>query len=327
MAKMWKKEGKRELVELTPETFKITQPSIIYLSGWLTLDSTPHHIKSCMSAIEELIEDRPETPLYLWSNTSLADAFKAAAYCARPQKSYSKDIVKLTDMLIKPLVSANDKPLPFVDAQKNLRNLTLFGYSMGTVSAQALFNASLKMMTKIGYTEKETRTLLREVALISAGNASLPAREGNRFTTVYLAASNDLPVRIKNRIFAPLRTLFNKKAKELTITPVSKTGLEISAKISGKWWEWVTGKSGRKHKRAISPLIPKWTGINCHHELAHYITLDEEHSPFANIARQALLNGLSRKNGPLRPSHLIEPAPNAPTHYANKIWTARLRRA
>jgi len=315
MAKLWKKttdtDGKPQLQELDLPTLAISSPTIIYLSGFLTTDKQPSYVEEGIQCMEELLQGRPELQsspnIYVWSHTRLRNVFNIAAYNLSPQSAYSANAEKLAKGVIMPLVSDNGKPLPFEEAQKRLRNLTFFGYSAGTVVAQEAFNASMEMMQKIGYKPEDARKLMKEIVLISTGNMSSPSKEKNRFTTLYLAGSNDIFVRWKNRIWNPLRNIFARFARRLVIKPLSDTSLLITTVIKKKFWHWRKTQDGQKTKKNISPQLPRWTLLSTNHELPHYITSDDEHNQFSKIVLHALINAVNRKETP-DVLKLLEPA-------------------
>ena len=315
MAKLWKRisgaGGKSQLQEIDLAAAAISSPTIIYLSGFLTTDGQPSYIDDGIRCMEELLQGRPElsTPpqIYAWSHTSLRNLFNIAAYNLSPQSAYSPNAEKLAKGVIMPLVSDNGRPLPPEEAKKRLRNLTFFGYSAGTVVAQEAFNASLEMMQKIGYKQDDARKLLSEIVLISAGNISRPSKEKNRFTTLYLAASNDIFVHWKNRIWSPLRGIFIKYARRLVIKPLSDTSLLITAAVRRKMWDWRITPEGAKKKINIVPQLPRWLLLSTHHELPHYITSDDEHNQFSKIVLHALINAANRQDKP-EVLKLLEPA-------------------
>jgi hypothetical protein len=315
MAKLWKKatdtNGKPQLQELDLSTLAITSPTIVYLSGFLTTDARPAYIDDGIQEMETLLRGHPELKtqpdIYVWSHTRLRNVFNIAAYNLSPQSAYSANAEKLAKGVIMPLVSDNGKPLPFEEAQRRLRNLTLFGYSAGTVVAQEAFNASMEMMEKIGYKPEDARKLMKEIVLISTGNMSNPNKEKSRFTTLYLAANNDLFVRWKNRIWNPLRSIFSRFARKLIIKPLSETSLLITAAIKRKHWHWRKTADGKRTREDISPQFPKWTLVFSNHELPHYITSDDDHNQFSKIALHALINAVNRKGTP-EVMKLLEPA-------------------
>jgi hypothetical protein len=225
-----------------------------------------------------------------------------AAYNLRPATRASQAAQELARGVIMPLVAKDFRlngdgamagtPLPAEEAKKNLRNITLFGYSAGTIVAQECFNASMTMMQKIGYTADQARDVLHEVALVSAGNVSRPSKENDRFTTLYLVASNDKIIRAKNRIWAPLKTL--------NIKRLSATSAFISAAVTKKKFEW-RNRDGKTWQEKITPLIPSWTMIKSYHELPHYITHDEHLSQFAKIVQYGLTNAINRADARVNP--------------------------
>lgn len=262
--------------------------------------------------------DKP-VDLYAWSHTSLANIFNMAAYNLKPGSRASQAAYSLAQGVIMPLVAKDfgldgngqmtGTPLPAEDAKKNLRNITLFGYSAGTIVAQECFNASMQMMQKIGYSADQARDVLQEVALVSTGNVSRPTKEKDRFTTLYLVASNDRIIRAKNRIWRPLKTMFARFARNLNIKSLSTTSAFISAAVTQKKWEW-RNRDGRTWKEKITPLIPSWTMIKSYHELPHYITHDENLSQFAKVVQYGLTNAINRAEGDgkrLTPMQMLAP--------------------
>ena len=257
--------------------------------------------------------------LYAWSHTSLANIFNMAAYNIMPGSRASQPAQNLAQGVIMPLVAKDfgldgngqmtGKPLPIDEAKKNLQNITFFAYSAGTIVAQECFNASMKMMQKIGYTKEQARDVLHEVALVSTGNVSRPTKEKDRFTTLYLVASNDRIIRAKNRIWRPLKTLFARFARNLNIKALSSTSAFISAAVTREKFEWRM-RDGKTWKEKIKPLIPSWTMIKSYHELPHYITHDENLSQFAKIVQYSLTNAINRAEGDgmrLTPLQMLAP--------------------
>lgn len=285
--------------------------------------------------------DKP-VDLYAWSHTSLANIFNMAAYNLKPGSRASQAAYSLAQGVIMPLVAKDfgldgngqmtGTPLPAEEAKKNLRNITLFGYSAGTIVAQECFNASMQMMQKIGYSADQARDVLQEVALVSTGNVSRPTKEKDRFTTLYLVASNDRIIRAKNRIWRPLKTMFARFARNLNIKALSPTSAFISAAVTKKKWEW-RNRDGKTWKEKITPLIPSWTMIKSYHELPHYITHDEDLSQFAKVVQYGLTNAINRAESGsdgsgkrITPMQMLAPPAGVPdteaTAYNQKIAKA-----
>ena len=348
MSKLWYRtrsdEGRSKLHEVDLSAFRVTEPTVIYLSGFLTTNKQPGFIAGALKRLEEMLDHRaPENSrparLYSWSHSSLGNLFNMVAYNGFPKRAYSKAGTVFAQGVLLPLVAKDatfDKkgrltgatPLPEEEARKNLRNLTLLTYSAGTVTVQESFNAILKMMKKSGYAEAKARDILREVVLISTGNVSRPSKEGNRFTTLYLVASNDIVVRGKNILWAPLKTtlsnIFRRHSEKLRVERLSETSLFVSARLNKEEFEW------RKRKDVtwldkINPLLPAWTMINSNHELPYYITHDDKISPFANIALYSLTNAVGReKTADI--SDIIAPPPATPTD-AVTFYTQKMEKA
>jgi hypothetical protein len=160
---------------------------------------------------------------------------------------------------------------------------------------------------------------------------SRPLQEHGRFTTLYLAATNDLAVRLKERILNPLRRLFRACADELVIRPLSHTSLLITAAVNKKMWHWQKLPNGEQQKKDISPLLPQWMRMTSHHEMPHYTTADDEHSAFSKIVLHGLVNAVTR-DARTNVRQLLAPPNDAPDtpethHYKNRISGAFLRAA
>ncbi len=339
MGKLWDRtvtdDGKSQLNEVALDSVKISGPTLIYLSGFLTNNNRPDYVAGGIKRMEELLKDRtPEgvTPkIYAWSHTSLKNLFNLALYNMNPSKRSSDAGYDIGASILMPLVcdnfsrdtenKASGTPLPLEQAQKNLRNITLFGYSAGSVVAQETFNATLKMMQDVGYDEKNARKALNEVVLVSVGSISRPSKETNRFKTLYLVASNDRIMRAKNWIWGTmgtaLRTVFGrygwlKHDRDLSVRPLSDTSIFISTSVKPDLVEVKTDTDGNTIKKAFEPLYPKWTLRRSYHELPHYITTDDNSNQFARIALYALVNAVSRNDGTTTPAplELINPPSN-----------------
>ncbi len=351
MSKLWFRtrtaEGQSQLNEVDFKNFAITEPTVIYLSGFLTTNKQPGFIAGAIKRLEEMLTHRSPTharpaKIYSWSHSSLANLFNMAAYNGLPQSRTSKAGMIFARNVLLPLVAGNIQdlkggrisatPLDVDTARKNLRNLTMLTYSAGTVTVQESFNAARKLMTQIGMKDDVIRDLLGEVVVISTGNVSRATKEKNRFTTIYLVASNDIIVRAKNALWAPLRTLASKllmeHPDELRAEKVSPTSLLVTARIDNSEWEWRLGPEGKSWKAKINRLLPAWTFINSNHELPYYITHDEKLTPFANIALYSLTNAIGRERK-LSVEELIAPPAGRPDAeaalYTSKIAAARAR--
>ncbi|MBI1216770.1 MAG: hypothetical protein GC185_13250 [Alphaproteobacteria bacterium] len=318
MAKLWKRSHHlakpHKIEEVDPHSLSITAPTVIFLSGIMTIDSRPDNMSESLSEIEALLKThhargvKPE--LYGLTHENLKNIFNIAAYNARPDRASSKAAKEMARAVLMPLVTDKQgKPLPLADAQRNLRNLTLVGYSAGTVFAQEMYNAARDMMEQAGFAKADAKAALSEVVLISMAAVSRPLQEKERFTTLYLTATNDLAVRLKNRIWTPLRNLFGKRTRSLLIEPVSKNSLLITAAIpQKKMWHFEQDDEGTLVKRFISPLLPDWMRISSNHEIPHYTTCDDGHNAFSKIVLHGLVNAINRttRTDVMR---LLEPLP------------------
>lgn len=351
MSKLWYRtetgSDEKQLHEVDFNTFKIDGPTVIYISGFLTTNKQPGFIAGALKRMEEMLghraapNDQP-AKLYAWSHSSLANLFNMAAYSAVPQSRSSKAGMIFARNVLLPLVAQNlatDKRgrltgdlLDTDTARRNLRNLTMLTYSAGTVTVQESFNAARKMMTQLGIGEETIRDLLGEVVVVSTGNVSRATQEKNRFTTVYLVASNDIIVRAKNALWAPFRTAVSKLLREhppeLRAERLSKSSLLVTASIQNSDYEWRLDNKKGSWLSPIRKLLPAWTFINSNHELPFYVTHDESLAPFANIALYSLTNAIGRTKK-LDVEDLIAPPANRPqdeaVYYKTKMAAAKAR--
>ncbi len=342
MGKLWRRAGQGEvaangLQQVDLETLRLEKPAVIFLTGFFTYDDAPQHIRAAFKGINELTsatEQGRQADTYVWSHAGLKEIFNLAAYEAFPAKRASENGYDLSRGVIMPLVAKDFKmdaqgnvtgaPLPLDEAKKNLRHVTFFAYSAGTITAQECFNASVKMMKSVGYTDKDARDVLHEVALVSVGVMSRPGAEKNRFTTLYLEATNDRIVSMKNRMWTPLRTLFDWFAKKLKIRTLSPNSVIITGPVKKKDKE-TRMQDGKPVHKEIKGMLPKWFPFKTNHELPRYVTEDEDVSPFARIVEYSLANAITRERL-LNPLDLLPPPAGTPPAeaeaYRSKIANA-----
>lgn len=309
MPKLWKKTldttDTKNLEEVDLSTLKISSPTVIFISGRETTDKNRAEISKSIHFLNKIYKDQPKPPqIYSWSHSRiLSRAFNMAAYHLFPGHRYRPSAGKLAKAAIMPLVSAEGRPLPPEEAKKNLRNLTLLGYSAGSLVAQEVFNASLKMMQKTGYTPEEARTLLNEVVLVTIGTISRPTKEQNRFTTITLVNTDDTFVRAKNFLMHPFRSAFRKAARQLRIEPLSGANLLISAAAGGRKRDMLH----KKQKEVMEDVqLPRWSFFASNHEARDYVNEDYKHSQVSWIVPNVLINAANRKTT-LEPLRLLEP--------------------
>jgi len=305
MAKLWQRSAdpktKLPIAEVDLKHFKISKPSVIFLSGIFTTDKRHAAIAEGLGEIENLLSHRRELAaqpdIYALSHKDLGNIFNIAAYNGHPEKAHSKAAAKMAAAILLPLVLKKGKPLDEDAARANLRNVTFVAYSAGTVFAQEMYNAALGQMVEAGYKKKTAKAVLNEVVLISMAAVSRPLEEKERFTTLYLAAGNDLAVRLKNRIWRPLLDIFPVDLRDLKIRPLSRTSLLITAYIPKKMWHWQEQPDGTKTKADIAPLVPPRFRIASNHEIPHYTTRDDEHSAFSKLVLNTVINAVNRRAG------------------------------
>jgi hypothetical protein len=310
MPKLWKKTidtiDSANLQEIDLPSLVISTPTVILISGRDTRDDTPEFISKDIHFIKKILRDQPQLPtepeVYTWSHgRKLATSFNIFSYLFFPQHRYRPSAKQLAQGALMPLVSEGGKPLPVAEVQKRLRNLTLFGYCAGSVFAQEVFNASLKMMQDIGYKPEEARALLHEVVLINIGTISRPTKEQDRFTTVSLANVDDRPVRLKNALLHPLRSAFFRADRKLKMESLSKTYLLVSAAARGRM------RDRQPETREIEGVqLPRWNLTASNHLARDYVNNDDQHSQMSRIVSHALLNAVCR-NAALTPQQLLEP--------------------
>lgn len=328
MAKLWRRPNSTETEqpaarEVDLPALRIDKPSLIFLNGFFVLDNNMPWVEASLKKMEDLLANRPadapKVDVYSWTHRGMKDAFNVAAYCLRPGSRSCPIVNRLASGLLMPLVikdfkigedgKATGTPLPLDEAKKNLRNITFFGYSAGCITAQECFNASLKMMKQVGYAEKDARAALNEVVYIGVGVVSRPGREKDRFTTLFLEATNDKIVRFKNRLWTPLRVFFQRFAHSLKIKRLGDHAAIITSAVPKKNWEVtiINGKTVREKVRNLMPNASAW--FKTYHELPRYVTQDEELSPFAKMVQYGLTNAVARTEL-LDPMRLLEPPAN-----------------
>ena len=212
-------------------------------------------------------------------------------------------------------------PIDVETAKKNLRNITFFGYSAGTILGQECYNAARKMMKQIGYSDDTAKKLLHEVVMISTGNVSRPTAERERFTTLYLVANNDRVIRLKNRLSRPISTLFMKSVHSLKVKTLSAQSLLITATVSKK----ATEKKENGFEAKIRQSLPWWFFIDSHHELPRYVTRDEDLSQFAKVVQYSLTNAVKRDHS-VTPQDLLS-TPDGLEPAAAEFYTGKIERA
>ncbi|MCC7037800.1 MAG: hypothetical protein IT560_10915 [Alphaproteobacteria bacterium] len=345
MGKLWRRAKQDEvaahgLQQVDLDTLRLEKPAVIFLTGFFTYDDTPQHIRAAFKGINELTnatEQGRQADTYVWSHAGLKEIFNLAAYEAFPAKRASENGYDLSRGVIMPLVAKDFKmdadgnvtgtPLPPDEARRNLRNVTFFAYSAGTITAQECFNASVRMMKQVGYSDKDARDVLHEVALVSVGVMSRPGAEKNRFTTLYLEATNDRIVSMKNRMWTPLRAVFDWFAKKLKIKTLSPHSAIITGPVKKKDRE-TRMQDGKPVQKEIKGMLPKWFPFKSNHELPRYVTEDEDVSPFARIVQFSLGNAVARDRL-LPPLDLLPPPAGTPQAeadaYRAKIATAVIK--
>lgn len=306
--KLWAKDDNE--IGMTEQPFEnvvVNKPTLIFFSGFLSLHSETKSTSSRLKILDEIVSGSEynlsggDYQVFTGSYKNFSTFFNACAYNFSPKMGFaSKTAHKFVADVITPLVTDSEgAPLPKEQAAQNLRLLTFGGYSIGTVVVQEIYNASRKALIKKGYSKKDTQDLLKEVVFLSMGTMSVPSREKNRFTTVYLVANNDRPATNKNAVFEPLqafitvlRKYFQKCA--LRISQLGENAVIATGKANRKFKQKFVDKDGQEKERPIKKLYPKWYPFDSGHELPHYLSDDDVQTVFSKIARNVLVNSYAR---------------------------------
>ena len=337
MPKLWKKTGdaknNSDIVEVDPAQLAISKPTIVYFPGQITPDDAHDEISRNLNDVKKIFCDLPEPPqVYLWSHPedtrttrALAPIFCTAvnklslgkvnpptkgsdltslsrylAYKLSFHRSSTVAAENLAQNLIMPLATnAEGKPLPFDEAQKNLRNLTFMGYCIGGFAVQAVYNAAQKMLRKAGYSRKEARALLQEIVLVTIGTFSEPKKEENRYTTVSFIYNDDSMTGAKDKVFHPLHRAFSRSNQRLQVSKLSDSSIIVSGAIMGK-------KGDQSQEEVIEGvLLPAWRKGAFNHFFADYVNTNDNTHQFSRIVQYALTNAVNR-NGTVKPGDLLK---------------------
>jgi hypothetical protein len=325
MAKLWRKSDSSTsaapvATEVDLPALKIDKPSVIFLNGFFVMDKNKAWASASLKTMEDMMAMRakpaPDVDVFSYTHTNLKDIFNVMAYWAQPQKRFSPIAQNLAAGALMPLVAKDFKldekgnsvgvPLPLEDAKKNLRNVTFFCYSAGGVIAQECYNASLSMMKEIGFSDKDAKEALHEVVSIGVGTPSRPQQEKDRFTTLYLEATNDKIVQVKNRLWEPLKNIFSRFAQPLKIKPLGEHAAMITASVPKRSHHNKKLLNGKTVKEKVRNLLPSFLAIvKTYHELPRYVTEDENFSPFAKMVQYGLTNAVARSKT-LKPLDLLD---------------------
>lgn len=351
MSALWKKtdnNGKSELQQLESGAVTLSRPTVIFLTGVFTTSDQPQYVAGAIKHLNEMLdsfgqENSSKTDVLAWSykshKTNMRNVFM---YNAMPEKYYSRQARQFVyDHLLPHLASeySFDKkgrltatPRKVADVAASFQNLTFLAYSYGSVFSQEVYHALHKTMGEVGFNEKDSQFLISRIHQISLGAVSRPMKEGNRYTSVCLVASNDRISTHKRRLWWSTREMLASYGKNLSIQKVSKRNWYITAPVQKDMWEAEEDKDGNLVMRnVIRPLFPKWWVRNSHHELQHYTTDQEENNQFAKICRFALINCVQRERA-LRPAEMIAPPKSVvgkDTHLDKSClsYKARIKRA
>ena len=179
------------------------------------------------------------------------------------------------------------------------------------------------MMRKAGYSRKETRTLLKEIVLVTFGSFSEPKEERNRYTTISLLYNDDSPIGKKELLMHPVHKAFSRFSRRLKIEQLSETSILVSATAMGRW----SDRDKETQKEVIENVqLPRWRKDAFNHFFTDYVNTNDNSNQFSRMVHYALLNAVSRKETVSPMSLLKTPAgvekTPAVTSYERKIARA-----
>lgn len=334
--KIWKKnEPGSAAQDVAFKSITIDRPTLVFFSGFMSFHSGTKTTFSRLKIFEKMLQkdgvtNKSDYQVFTATYKNKSTLFNALSYCG--YKNYaSKTSQYFVDSVIMPLVLNEDgAPRDKKTAANNLRNLTLGGYSVGTVIVQELYNAATKSMVKAGFSKKDTKELLGDVVCISMGTMSTPSRERKRFKTVYMVGTNDRLANIKNKVFEASQALkkrFNRTVRDLRISRIADNALIIRAEVNNDMTEpYIDKADGQKKWRPIRKLYPETYRYDSGHELSHYISEDDNQAPFSRICRFVLTNAIDR-DGDVTIDSLIQPYDEVRTKPYARKYNDRIKAA
>ena len=155
------------------ESYRITKPTIICLGGNCTL-KTKDANAMCKIA-QRLIGLKKPTGQNEHATTSDVDllgvkyGFSYNKYGKRLDTSELsfKDVSKLTNQLLAPLVFENGQKLDVLTACKNISNVTFLSHSIGTKQVGKMISHLIKSMLEGGYTKEETSQVIEGISSVA----------------------------------------------------------------------------------------------------------------------------------------------------------------
>ncbi len=100
-------------------------------------------------------------------------------------------VERFVHRFLRPLYMKGNKRLPVQVAQKNLRNLNIFGYSYGASIVQLMGDVLNEDMQKAGYSDKQINLLQSQIFVLTAGANINPNNYKNGFTTYHIMNTQD----------------------------------------------------------------------------------------------------------------------------------------
>ncbi len=138
------------------------------------------------------------------------------------------EVQSLVHSIFVPLVSKNGKKIDVLEAQKNVRNITIVSHCFGMAVSNIISSLTADEMHKLGYKNGEIRDILKEVTNISY--APLKANVTPLFSTIdfysmedkYKKSYSPLQTHLPKDKFAT--TIFNEKENHLSVIAKSFVG-------------------------------------------------------------------------------------------------------
>ena len=114
------------------------------------------------------------------------------AHSAHPDTFYSHDAKMFAEDMLLPALMDSDELLPKEAVKQKLDNLTLVGYSHGSIFFKELENYLHEKLTEMGQGEEDIKDMLKHVVTINAPSVSRVLHTKNLFTGFYAEARLDV---------------------------------------------------------------------------------------------------------------------------------------
>lgn len=128
--------------------------------------------------------------------------------------NYQPFVDQLVQKQFLPLVAnisgdGNPTRLSLEQASKNLRNITMLGYSYGGVVIAEIGNCLCETMQRLGYSDAEISAATRQVNVITAGSTALYGHDKANFSGLHVLNIGDAMVGLRSNNIAVAKNLIN----------------------------------------------------------------------------------------------------------------------